>query len=106
MAGNEALGLIETRGLIGLIAAADAAAKAADIRVVSRQKADAGLVTILFHGDVASVKAAVDAGAAAARQSGELISAHVIARPAEGLELLEGQVLDTDNPGGSRKARK
>jgi ethanolamine utilization protein EutM len=89
LATQEALGLIETRGYVGLIAATDAAAKAAEVHVEARQKADGGLVTIFFHGDVASVKAAVDAGARAAQMVGELISAHVIARPAEGLEKLE-----------------
>jgi ethanolamine utilization protein EutM len=91
MANREALGMIETRGFVGTVEAADAALKAADVEIVSRQKADAGLVTILLRGDVASVRAAVDAGAAAARRVGELVSAHVIARTAEGLEKLEKQ---------------
>ncbi|MCX7626184.1 MAG: BMC domain-containing protein [Candidatus Sumerlaeaceae bacterium] len=90
MGNRDALGLIETRGYVGLIAATDAAAKAAEVRVVARQKADGGLVTIFLHGDVASVKAAVEAGSRAAQMIGELISAHVIARPAEGIDLLEG----------------
>ncbi len=93
---QEALGLIETRGYVGLIAATDAAAKAAAVRVVARQKADGGLVTIFLHGDVASVKAAVEAGAHAARTVGELISAHVIPRPAEGIESLEGPEVGED----------
>lgn len=80
MANHEALGLIETRGYIGSIEAADAAAKAADVELLRPQKADAGLVTILIRGDVASVRAAVDAGSAAARRVGELVSSHVIAR--------------------------
>ncbi len=78
---RDALGMIETRGYIGAIEAADAAAKSADVELLKIQKADAGLVTVMFSGDVASVKAAVDAGSAAARRVGELVSAHVIARP-------------------------
>lgn len=90
MGNRNALGLIETRGYVGLIAATDAAAKAAEVHVTTRQKADGGLVTIFLHGDVASVKAAVEAGARAAQVVGELISAHVIPRPADDIELLEG----------------
>jgi ethanolamine utilization protein EutM len=83
---GDALGMIETRGLIGMIEAADAMLKTADVVLVSWQKVDAGLVTALIRGDVGSVKAATDAGAAAARRVGELIGVHVIARPADGLE--------------------
>ncbi len=85
---NEALGLIETRGYIGAIEAADAALKSADVTLVSTQKADAGLVTIILQGDVASVRAAVSAGSAAAKRIGELVSENVIARPAAGLTRL------------------
>lgn len=102
---RDALGLIETRGYVGLIAATDAAAKAAEVRVVARQKADGGLVTIFLHGDVASVQAAVDAGAAAARRVGELISAHVIPRPAEGINALEGPIWDNQKS-ETRKNKK
>ena len=83
---GDALGMIETRGLIGMIGAADAMLKAADVVLVSWQKVDAGLVTALVRGDVGSVKAATDAGAAAARRVGELTGVHVIPRPADGLE--------------------
>ena len=83
---GDALGMIETRGLIGMIEAADAMLKTANVVLVSWQKVDAGLVTALIRGDVGSVKAATDAGAAAARRVGELIGVHVIARPADGLE--------------------
>src|SRR5690242_21204178 len=76
-----ALGLIETRGLIGAIEAADAAAKAADVELLGRERADAGLMMIKIRGDVAAVRAAVDAGAAAAQRVGELVSVHVIPRP-------------------------
>ena len=78
---GDALGMIETRGLIGMIEAADAMLKTANVVLVSWQKVDAGLVTALIRGDVGSVKAAVDAGAEAAGKVGELISSHVIARP-------------------------
>jgi ethanolamine utilization protein EutM len=83
---GDALGLIETRGLIGMIEAADAMLKTANVTLVSWQKVDAGLVTALIRGDVGSVKAATDAGAAAARRVGELIGVHVIPRPADDLE--------------------
>jgi len=91
MAGSEALGLIETKGYVGMVEAADAALKAAEVRIISRQKVRAGLVTVLFHGDVASVRAAVDAGSSAARRVGELISAHVIPAPDPSLVKLETQ---------------
>jgi ethanolamine utilization protein EutM len=83
---GDALGMIETRGLIGMIEAADAMLKTANVVLVSWQKVDAGLVTAIIRGDVGSVKAATDAGAAAARRVGELVGVHVIARPADGLE--------------------
>ena len=83
---GDALGLIETRGLIGMIEAADAMLKTANVVLVSWEKVDAGLVTAIIRGDVGSVKAATDAGAAAARRVGELIGVHVIPRPADDLE--------------------
>jgi ethanolamine utilization protein EutM len=83
---GEALGMIETRGLVGLIEASDAMVKAAHVTIVGWEKVDAGLVTVLVRGDVGSVKAATDAGAAAARRVGELIGVHVIPRPADDLE--------------------
>lgn len=83
---GDALGMIETRGLIGMIEAADAMLKTANVVLVSWQKVDAGLVTALIRGDVGSVKAATDAGAAAARRVGELVSVHVIPRPHANLE--------------------
>lgn len=85
---GEALGLVETRGLVGMVEAADAMVKAANVVFVGWQKVDAGLVTAIVRGDVASVKAATDAGAAAARRVGELIGVHVIPRPAEGLDKI------------------
>ena len=83
---GDALGMIETRGLVGMIEAADAMLKTANVVLVSWQKVDAGLVTALIRGDVGSVKAATDAGAAAARRVGELVGVHVIPRPADDLE--------------------
>jgi ethanolamine utilization protein EutM len=85
---GEALGLVETRGFVGMVEATDAMVKAANVVFVGWQKVDAGLVTAIVRGDVASVKAATDAGAAAARRVGELIGVHVIARPSEDLEKI------------------
>ena len=83
---GDALGMVETRGLIGMIEAADAMVKTANVVFVGWQKVDAGLVTAIVRGDVGSVKAATDAGAAAARRVGELVSVHVIPRPHANLE--------------------
>mgnify|MGYP003963776643 CR=1 FL=1 len=83
---GEALGLIETKGLVGLIEASDAMVKAANVQLVGWEKIGAGYVTAMVRGDVAAVKAAVDAGAAAAGKVGELISVHVIPRPHNSLE--------------------
>ena len=85
---GDALGMVETRGFVGMIEAADAMLKTANVVLVSWQKVDAGLVTALIRGDVGSVKAATDAGAAAARRVGELIGVHVIPRPADDLEKI------------------
>jgi microcompartment protein CcmL/EutN len=78
---REALGMIECRGLVAMIEAADAAVKAANVTLVGWEKIDAGLVTAIVRGEVGAVKAAVDAGAAAGRRVGEVLSTHVIARP-------------------------
>ena len=85
---GDALGMIETRGLVGMVEAADAMLKTANVVLVSWQKVDAGLVTAIVRGDVAAVKAATDAGAAAARRVGELVGVHVIPRPADGLDQI------------------
>ena len=77
----EALGMIETRGLVALIEAADAMAKAAEVKLVKYEKVGGGYVTIMCRGDVAAVKASIDAGAAAAERVGEVVSTHVIPRP-------------------------
>src|SRR5213083_2491885 len=80
---NEALGLVETKGLIATVAATDAMAKAANITLAGQIQIGGAYVTTFVRGDVGSVRAAVDAGAAAAQQHGELVSAHVIPRPEE-----------------------
>lgn len=77
----EALGMIETRGLVAMVEASDAMVKAANVTLVGYEKIGAGFVTAIVRGDVAAVKAATDAGAAAARRVGELVSVHVIPRP-------------------------
>jgi len=78
---KRALGMIETKGLVGSIEAADAMVKAAKVELFGKEKATAGLVTMYVWGEVGAVKAATDAGAAAARRVGELVSVHVIPRP-------------------------
>ncbi|QDU93120.1 BMC domain-containing protein [Lignipirellula cremea] len=82
---QSAIGLVETKGLIGLVEATDAMAKAANVQIVKRVSIGGAYVTTVVRGDVGSVRAAVEAGAAAASQIGELVSSHVIARPADGL---------------------
>ena len=83
---GEAIGLIETRGLIGSVEAADAMVKAANVKLVSKEYAGGGLAAVIVSGDVGAVKAAVDAGAAAAKRVGEVVSVHVIPRPHEELD--------------------
>ena len=77
----DALGMIETKGLIGAVEAADAMVKTANVVLVGKEYIGAGYVTVMVRGDVGAVKAATDAGAAAARRVGELVSVHVIPRP-------------------------
>lgn len=77
----EALGLVECRGLVAMIEAADAMVKSANVRLVGYEKIDAGLVTAIVRGEVGAVKAAVEAGAAAGRRVGEVVAVHVIPRP-------------------------
>ena len=81
MAAPMAIGMIETKGLIGAVEALDAALKAANVKFVRQDKVGSGFVSITVEGDVAAVKAAVDAGAEASRRVGEVLSVHVIARP-------------------------
>jgi len=85
---GEALGLVETKGLIALIEAADAMAKSANVQLEGYDQVGSALVTVTVRGDVGAVTAAVDAGAAAARRVGDVISAHVIARPHPDLEKI------------------
>ena len=84
----EALGMIETRGLVGAVEAADAMVKAANVTLIGSVQVGGGLVTVMVRGDVAAVKAATDAGAAAAGRVGELRSVHVIPRPHSEVELI------------------
>ena len=89
---KEALGMVETKGLVGAVEAADAMVKAANVKLLGKEKIGSGLVTVMVRGDVGAVKAAVDAGAAAAKRVGELVSVHVIPRPHDDVEsILPGQ---------------
>ena len=88
MAQLDALGMIETKGLVGSIEAADAMVKAANVTLMGKENIGGGLVTVLVRGDVGAVKAATDAGAAAAQRVGELISVHVIPRPHTEVETI------------------
>lgn len=83
-----ALGMIETRGIVGAIEAADAMVKAANVTLIGKVKVGGALVTVMVRGDVGAVKASVDAGAAAAERVGELVSCHVIPRPHQELEAI------------------
>ena len=85
---ERALGMVETRGLVGAIEAADAMVKAANVTLIGKEQIGAGLVTVMIRGDVGAVKAATDAGAAAAKRVGELISVHVIPRPPDEVEMI------------------
>lgn len=88
MANANALGMVETKGLVAAIEAADAMVKAANVTLIGKQQVGAGLVTVMVRGDVGAVKAATDAGAAAAENVGELISVHVIPRPHSEVEVI------------------
>jgi ethanolamine utilization protein EutM len=85
---QEALGMIETRGFIGAVEAADAMVKAARVTLIGKEQIGSGLVTVIVRGDVAACKAATDAGAAACERVGELVSVHVIPRPNDEVEML------------------
>ncbi len=84
----EALGMIETRGLVAAVEAADAMVKAAKVQLVGKEKIGGGYVTVFVRGDVGAVKAATDAGATAAEKVGELVSVHVIPRPHQEVEMI------------------
>ena len=83
-----ALGMVETRGLIGSVEAADAMVKAANVVLIGSEYTGGGFVTVMVRGDVGAVKAATDAGAAAAKRVGDLVSVHVIPRPHENVEMI------------------
>ena len=83
---KQALGMVETKGLVGSIEAADAMVKAANVTLIGREQVGSGLVTVMVRGDVGAVKAATDAGAVAAGKAGEVVSVHVIPRPHEETE--------------------
>jgi len=101
---QDALGLIETKGLVGAIEAADAMVKAANVILVGKEYIGAGFVTVMVRGDVGAVKAATDAGASAARRVGELVSVHVIPRPhSEAEKILPGGSL-SGSPGNKGSA--
>ena len=98
----EALGMVETKGFVGAVEAADAMVKAANVQLIGKEYIGAGYVTIFVRGDVGAVKAATDAGAAAARRVGELISVHVIPRPHAEVERVlpvDGRSLAGDSRG-------
>ena len=88
MANLQALGMVETKGLVGAVEAADAMVKAANVTLIGKVHVGGGLVTVMIRGDVGAVKAATDAGAAAAQRVGELVSVHVIPRPHEEVERI------------------
>ena len=85
---GEALGMIETKGLVGAIEAADAMTKSANVELIGYEKIGSGLVTVMVRGDVGAVKASVDAGAVAAEKVGEIVSKHVILRPHTDVERI------------------
>ena len=97
-----ALGMVETRGLVASIEAADAMVKAANVTLLGSEYIGGGLVTVMVRGDVGAVKAATDAGAAAAKRVGELVSVHVIPRPHEEVEMVLPQNTK-GSMGGGRK---
>ncbi len=85
---KQALGMVETKGLVGSIEAADAMVKAANVHLIGKVHVGGGLVTVMVRGDVGAVKASVEAGGAAAKRVGELISVHVIPRPHDDVEAI------------------
>ncbi|PIE21345.1 MAG: ethanolamine utilization protein EutM [Arachnia propionica] len=85
---QQALGMVETRGFVGAVEAADAMVKSANVQLMGSEKIGAGFVTVMVRGDVGAVKAAADAGAAAASRVGELVSVHVIPRPHNDVEAI------------------
>ena len=92
---KQALGMVETKGLVGSIEAADAMVKAANVHLIGKVHVGGGLVTVMVRGDVGAVKASVEAGGAAAKRVGELISVHVIPRPHSDVEAILPNVTET-----------
>ena len=92
---TNSLGMIETKGLVGAIEAADAMVKSANVQLVGKEQVGGGLVTVMVRGDVGAVKASVEAGGAAAKRVGELISVHVIPRPHSDVEAILPNVTET-----------
>ena len=103
-----ALGLIETKGLVGAIEAADAMAKAADVKIISKEKVTGALIIIKIMGETAAVKASVDAGSAAAQRVGQLVSAHVIPRPDDQIDriIFDDQIKSEKKKVSGKKAEK
>jgi ethanolamine utilization protein EutM len=101
-----ALGMVETRGLVGAIEAADAMVKAANVVLIGSEYVGGGFVTVMVRGDVGAVKAATDAGAAAAKRVGELVSVHVIPRPHEDVEMILPKNTKGSNGGRNQETAK
>ncbi len=101
-----ALGMVETRGLVGAVEAADAMVKAANVVLIGSEYVGGGFVTVMVRGDVGAVKAATDAGAAAAKRVGELVSVHVIPRPHQDIEMILPQASKGSIGGRTTEAKK
>ena len=101
-----ALGMVETKGLVGAVEAADAMVKAANVVLIGSEYLGGGYVTVMVRGDVGAVKAATDAGAAAAKRVGELVSAHVIPRPHQDIEMILPQSSKGSISGRGTEAKK
>jgi ethanolamine utilization protein EutM len=101
-----ALGMVETRGLVGAVEAADAMVKSANVVLIGSEYVGGGYVTVMVRGDVGAVKAATDAGAAAAKRVGELVSVHIIPRPHEDVEMILPQSTKGSFGGRSTEAKK
>jgi len=101
---QQALGLIETKGLVAAIEAADVMVKAANVKLLGRQKVKGGLVSVMISGDVGAVKAAVDAASAACGKVGELVSVHVIPRPSDDIESIIPKRPPEKKPADKKKA--
>jgi len=101
-----ALGMVETKGLVGAVEAADAMVKAANVVLIGSEYLGGGYVTVMVRGDVGAVKAATDAGAAAAKRVGELVSVHVIPRPHQDIEMILPQSSKGSISGRSTEAKK